>query len=100
MEQLWTGVAQLIDEFAQVRTRPSSHECLTTQPHHRVEASFRSERREPGVEAATFAGHAHQPASKSRHRAEQQEHFDACTFAREAVLGNRGQSALNLKSRL
>ena len=68
-----------------MRARPSSHECLTTQPHHRVEASFRSERREPGVDTAAFTGYAHEPACKRRHCAEQQVHFDARTFAREAV---------------
>ena len=51
------GRLQLRGESTQASARPSSHECLATQPRGGVEPSLRSERREPrGRRAVTSTG--------------------------------------------
>ncbi len=94
---------ELVDEFAQAWTRPSSQQRFAPQAQDGVEPSFRPERCKPCVDATGLAGHADEPAGKRGHRAEQQQHFDALASACEAAgcsTGGRTPSAERVHARL
>lgn len=68
---------ELIDERAQVRGRPPSHQRLTAEAHERVEATRAMERCEPVGEAARFASANDHPARDRCQRMRRQQGGDA-----------------------